>query len=233
MNKIIIGEEFKYGSYDKNNDVLTININKPVELDISNLKNKKIVFNISCNNVNILNINSIIKNIVFDVNQNCSVEIYNFNSNDNSYDIDVSLKKDSSIKVVTSTLSNKENNVNITINHNEESSKSICINNGVVKEGSISYDVKGIVNKGALNSEVEQSSKIISCDISKASIKPILVIDDSVNKASHAASIGSYQQDVLFYMECRGINKDEGIKILNKGLLSNNFKYIDEISDLI
>lgn len=233
MNKIVIGEEIKYGTIDVKDDVLEVNIDESIELDISDLTYSNIIFNINCKNVFILNINSNIKKININCNDLCDVEVNNFNSNDNSYDIDVSLGKKSEIKLVTSTISNTNNDVCVNIVHNGEASKSLCINNGVVKSGSISYKITGDVKRGAVNSSVVQDSKIIADDVSRALIKPILLIDEGVDEASHAASVGSYSSDVLFYMESRGIEKSEAIKLLNKGLLINNFKYVDTISNLI
>ena len=78
-----------------------------------------------------------------------------------------------------------------------------------VKENTISNDVvedlKGILEDGTLN------------------FMPILEIDTNEVNAEHFATIGHYPWEELFYLETKGISKEEGIKILKNSFLFNLF----------
>ena len=232
MNKIIVDQDFLYGKCAVIDNILTLDITSDGELDISDLNYDSVIINVNAC-VFLLNINNCVKKYTINCNSNSYLEMYNFNNNNNSFDIQANLDEDSNIKIVTSTLSSGDNFINIDVNHNGYNSKSLCVNNGVVDTGSIVYNVKGIVNKNARLSSVIQDSKIISSDVKSASIKPILIIDSDVKEASHAASIGSYSDDVIFYLQSRGISVNDAFKLLNRALLLNGFKYVDEISKFI
>lgn len=77
--------------------------------------------------------------------------------------------------------------------------KENTINNEVVE------DLKGILENGALN------------------FMPILEIDTNEVKAEHFATIGHYPLEELFYLQTKGISKDEAIKILKKSFIFNLF----------
>ena len=78
-----------------------------------------------------------------------------------------------------------------------------------VKDGTIFNevveDLKGILEDGTLN------------------FMPILEIDTNEVNAEHYATIGHYPWEELFYLETKGICKEEGIKILKNSFLFNLF----------
>ncbi len=215
-------------------DKSIINIDKNQEINTNDYNCNELVFNIGENTtVFFMDINTNIRKYIFNCGENSNIEINKFNSNDVSYSIDINLYKRASSKLVISTVATNSNNVDINVYHKEENSYSKCINNGIIKSGSILYNVNGIIEKNSINSTVLQESKIITKDVKNATIKPILIINETPIEANHSASIGYYNENDLFYLESRGIERKTAIELLNKGILTSNFKYKDKIENLI
>lgn len=231
MNKISVDKSVNLIHEDNK---MVMNINKNSKIDFNDYECNELICNIEENvEVFFIDINSNIQKYIFNCMKNSNIEINKFNSNDISYSININLYENSSSKLVISTIANNANNVDINVKHIGEKTYSKCINNGVVKNGSILYNVKGIIEKGSINSTVLQESKIITKDVKNATIKPILIINETPEEANHSASIGYYNEDELFYLESRGIEKKQAIELLNKGLLTSNFRYKEKIENLI
>ncbi len=61
----------------------------------------------------------------------------------------------------------------------------------------------------------------------KTNTMPCLEIEADDVKAGHAAAIGKVDDELLFYLESRGINKREGQEMLIKGFLEADLNMID------
>ncbi|MFH1533622.1 MAG: SufD family Fe-S cluster assembly protein [Nitrospirota bacterium] len=72
-------------------------------------------------------------------------------------------------------------------------------------------------------------------DQAKTKTIPCLEIEADQVKAGHAATIGKVNDDMMFYLESRGLDKATGQDILIKGFLSTDIKLIpdEKIRDLI
>lgn len=222
MNKMLVDKK------------VVLYINETQEIDLSIYDTYELICNIKNGiDVFISDINSNIEKYTFNCDKDSNIEINKFNNNNITCNIDINLQENSKAILVISTVSSSKNMFDINVNHIGPRSYSKCINNGVVRSGSITYNVNGIINRGAVNSSVLQTSKIITKDLSRSVIKPVLIIDDTVEEANHSASIGYYDLDLLFYLESRGIKPDDAIRLLNKGLLTSNFKYKEKIENLI
>ncbi len=57
---------------------------------------------------------------------------------------------------------------------------------------------------------------------------PSLEIEADQVKAGHAATIGRVNDELMFYLKNRGISRTEGQKILLKGFLMSDIKYISD-----
>lgn len=236
MNKMVMDKNIttEYGTLIKTDKSITLGINRNSEINLDDYDALELICNIDSKvDVFISDINSNIKKYIFNCGENSNIEINKFNSNNESYKIDVNLSKSSSVKLVISTVASDDNIADINIHHIGSMSYSKCINNGVVNNGSIVYNVNGIIEKCSINSTVLQNSKIITKDVKLATIKPVLIINETVEEANHSASIGYYDKDILFYLESRGIKYEDAVNLLNKGLLTSNFKYKEKIESLI
>ena len=112
-------------------------------------------------------------------------------------------------------------NYDIKINHNSKKTTSDVYNNGVSKEnGSICFNVESFVPKNSNLSVVNQDSKIIALNSDNENkINPVLLIDEFDSEARHAAFIGDFNPDKLFYLMSRGLTKKKARDLLLNGLL--------------
>lgn len=108
----------------------------------------------------------------------------------------------------------------INVNHNNKNTISNIINRGVVKnDSSLIFEVNSKVDKGNINSILNQESKIIIMSKNNSIIKPNLYIDEYNVDARHAASIGKFRKEDIFYLMTKGIDEDDSIKLLIDGFL--------------
>lgn len=116
------------------------------------------------------------------------------------------------------------------IYHEGQNSKSETIVRGVLMDQS-QGKVLGKVNikKGAKGSDAHLSGKILLFDEAKVSdATPTLEIDENEVKASHAMAVGRIDDEVLFYLQSRGLGIDEAKKLIISGFFEPLFKNLTE-----
>lgn len=169
---------------------------------------EKIVVKNSLLNITYIDLNS------FDLNQNSNIDIY----------------ENSTVHVNSIYLGIKKKNIVFNLNNLEKNSKSY-INNNVVclNDASFELDIIGNIKKGAKKSECKQTSNCLTFESPKlAKVLPVLNIDENDVEAKHALSSGTLDEEVLFYMNSRGLNKKDALAlILVSYLLPNDEFYLD------
>lgn len=108
-------------------------------------------------------------------------------------------------------------------------------NYGVVKDtGSLIIDGIGTIKKGNYQSNSHQTNKIIVFDEGcNAKANPYLYIDEYDVQASHGASVGKIDEDHLYYLQSRGLSKQEAMHLVTFGYFMPVLEYIknDELKD--
>lgn len=90
-------------------------------------------------------------------------------------------------------------------------------------------DVIGQIEKAAKQSKTHQNSKVMNFGLKPiSSINPKLIIDENDVEASHAATIGQPDPLQVYYLQSRGMNKGEALKLISLGYL---LPIIDVIED--
>lgn len=121
---------------------------------------------------------------------------------------------------------------NININHNAKKTISNIINHGVTfGNASLDIVVNGNVLKGMNDSVLNQDNKIMIMGDGKSTIKPNLYIDEDEIEARHGASIGQFDEADIFYLETRGIPREEAYYLLLNGFLLGNLKIDESIKE--
>ena len=121
------------------------------------------------------------------------------------------------------TISNNKENYDFHIFHNSKNTFSNIKNGGVcIKDGSITFQVSSFVPKNITNCVVNQSNRIINLTNNESKIKPNLYIDCNDVEASHSALIGTFSDSELFYLQSRGITKEDAIKLLIRGFVTSD-----------
>lgn len=136
--------------------------------------------------------------------------------------------QNSKIKYNLKTIAKNTENYDILTYHNEKNTVSDIITNGVnIRDGKIKFNVSSFIPNGVKNCDASQNNKIINLTDNECIIKPNLYIDEFDVTANHAAWIGNFNEQELFYLMSRGINKEDATKLLINGFLISNMDITD------
>jgi len=81
------------------------------------------------------------------------------------------------------------------------------------------FDAKSIVNEEALNSKVFQNSQtLLLSDDAAIFAQPHLEINIDELEAAHGATVGTLDEEQLFYLQARGIKKEDATQMLLKAI---------------
>lgn len=168
-----------------------------------------------------------IEKCIFDIESDAHLIINKFyNEEEVSEELTFNLNGvNSRIDYNFSTLSYCNQKYILNINHNNKYTSSNVINRGVVKnDSSLVFEVNSKVEKGNKKSILNQESKIIIMSKNNSIIKPNLFIDEFDVDARHAASIGKFNKDDIFYLMSKGISKEQSINLLINGFLNGRVR---------
>lgn len=202
------------------NNIIKKSINKDIVLDSLDStcydikENTKVIINLDRN---------YISNCIFNLEEN-SYLIINKKYNEKEIEEDITINLNgfnSRVDYNFSTYTKSNQKYIININHNNKNTISNVINHGVViNDSKLLFEVNSKVEKGNVKSVLNQSSKIIVMASNNSVIKPNLLIDEYDVEAVHAATIGRFSKEDIFYLMSKGIDKDSAIDLLIKGFLN-------------
>lgn len=172
------------------------------------------------------------------VKVSCMVEcnsIFNMFSVNSSLSVNIDLLKDDiNYRYAYSTINKDNNDYEININHLGNNITSNITNHGInTEDNKLLFVINTIVPKNSLNITTNQDSKIIVLKDNNASIKPNLLIDNDDIEANHAAYIGRFKEEELFYLMTRGIKKEDAVDLMIKSFLIGNMEINLEEKELI
>lgn len=248
MNKIVVVENkiipFDNTSVIINNNVIKFINNGNFYIDYIDSDNINITIeieqNVCINLFEYSNNNDININNKYILNKNSSLIVSKFYSNKNTNEfINIDLKEEkSNIKYNFSSIGNGNDKYIINIYHNNTATSSDIFNRTISKEGSSNiFDINSYVENGIKDCILNQHTKIITLGTSNNKINPNMYIGEETTTAIHSSVIGSVNEDNLFYLMSRGINYNESINLIIKGMiLSNinvNMEYREKILKLL
>ena len=149
--------------------------------------------------------------------------IYHFSINSSS-DVEINLEVENvTVYYYYGNINYDDNTFNIKVNHLASNTHSEVFNHGVnVFANKLSYYVDGIVPKNSNKCICNQDNQIINMNDGKSTICPNLLIDNYDVESNHAAYIGCFKEDILFYMMSRGISREVASRLLLNGFLINS-----------
>ena len=111
----------------------------------------------------------------------------------------------------------------ININHKGIGTVSNICNKSIALDGSkLNFIINSIVGKEYEKSILDQNTRIVTIGESDSSISPNMFIDCDDIEARHGSVIGTFKDDLVFYLMSRGIECNDAIKLLVKGYLFSN-----------
>ena len=149
--------------------------------------------------------------------------IYHFSINSSS-NVEVNLLTEGvTLHYYYNNINYDNNKFNINVNHKVSNTHSEVYNHGVnVKTNKLDYFVNGYVPKTSSKCICNQDNQIINMDNGKSTICPNLLIDNYDVDSNHAAYIGKFKDEILFYMMSRGISMEVANRLLLNGFLINS-----------
>lgn len=207
MNKIIMNEVIEGINFDK------------LESNIINIKKGESL---------VLYLNaSYFRNVEFNLDEDAYLEINKiYDLADISEEVTINLNgENSKVLYNFSTLAHTNQTFIININHNNKNTISNVYNHGVViNDSRLYFEVNSVVKKGYTNSMLNQESRIITMGDNYSEIKPNLLIDEYDVNARHAAIIGKFNKEDIFYLMSKGIPCEKANELLIIGFLKNNIR---------
>ena len=138
-------------------------------------------------------------------------------------EIDIDLFNNGKIEYKFSNICKNRESYVININHLGESTVSDISNKSIAMDLSkLDFVINSIVSKEYEKSILDQNTRIVTLGESDAKISPNMYIDCDDIEARHGSVIGTFKDDMLFYLMSRGIEYNDAIKLLVKGYLFSN-----------
>lgn len=159
---------------------------------------------------------------------NLQLDRYNLTQNTK-----INVKHNSSLNINTTYLSNNDKKIKYDL-YNMEEDSIVSINNNIVclENSDFSLDCIGTINKGAKRSKCHQNTHCLTFDSpKKARVLPVLNINENDVEASHSLSSGTIDEEILFYMNTRGLDKKNALNLILKSYLMPNDDYYSDFID--
>ena len=170
---------------------------------------------IDCDNSSIYN------NFIFSVGGNMSrIEVI---SSINAADIDFN------IKGLYLAKTNQHHDITTLMQHKHPESKSNQHIKGILqKDSSGVFQGKVVVSQDAQKTDAFQfNQNLLLSENAEVNVKPELEIYADDVKCSHGATTGELDEQMLFYLRTRGLNKEEAKKILIEGFINELFDDVE------
>lgn len=142
------------------------------------------------------------------------------------------LEAEANVDVVTTTLAKCKKAYNITCDHKHPNTYSNIENYAINDQfGELNIVASGKIEKGAKGSKSHQSTRVLTLadsDKEKVSVTPLLLIDENDVEASHACGIGEMNEDHLYYLQTRGLDKRAALGLLTLSYILPILKVVEE-----
>lgn len=185
----------------------------------------KITYTIKDSNCNIFVIinskNSIEENIEI-INSNVNMYYIELNNYDFSFTSNINVYHDSEVKINTILLASYKKNLKFNITNIEDHSNCEIFNNVVgLEKANYTLEIIGNILKNSPYTKcIQKTHSITVGNPEKMHILPILNIDNENVVAAHSLSSGTIDDSIMYYLNSRGISKDNAVKLIIESYLS-------------
>ena len=106
------------------------------------------------------------------------------------------------------------------IHEAKNTSSNISMHCLVLTGGNYGSEIIGRIEKGAKGAKAHQTTRVLTfAEKERCQVLPVLEIEDNDVEASHALSIGQLDEMQLYYLQTRGLNEKEALRLLATGYL--------------
>ncbi len=175
---------------------------------------------------------NIVENV--QIKRDSSVKCAYVELSNNSIDTNINyalIEENANAMVRLAALARGEEKKHLTLSlvHEAPYTTGIMDNYGVVKnKANLISDGIGTIKKGNRQSNSHQTNKIIVFDEGcNAKANPYLYIDEYDVKASHGASVGKIDEEHLYYLQSRGLSKEDAMHLVTYGYFIPVLEFID------
>ncbi|MDR3157367.1 MAG: SufD family Fe-S cluster assembly protein [Lactobacillales bacterium] len=153
-------------------------------------------------------------------------QINALNSGDVILEVDVDLVGEgaySTVNMAAISSGQQEQKIQTRIKNSANYSKGKIVQHGVALDASkLSFTGIGEIQIGAKEAISDQESRILMLSNEACGrIDPLLLIDENEVSAGHAASIGYVDEEAIYYLMSRGIDKEKAMNLLVRGFLGS------------
>lgn len=155
---------------------------------------------------------------------NGELMVNKFYDNDNvKENIEIDLYHGGKIDYRFSNICKNNESYEININHNGIGTVSSINNKSIALDGAkLDFIINSRVKKEYEKSILDQNTRIVTLGECDAKISPNMFIDCDDIEARHGSVIGTFKDDMVFYLMSRGIEYNDAVKLLVKGYLFSN-----------
>ena len=206
MNKILLDKVISYdkeGSYN-----LSLTDNSIINLNSGNIKLYIVAQ----------------KEVQIEINVRSDVDVYFLSINSSNITINLLENGKINFSLIGASIDSKVEDV-VSVNHKARETVSNITLKGI-SNNYLKFVVNGVVEKGSVLSSCNQVNRIVNVNSGLSAILPNLYIDEFDAGAYHSAYTGPFKEKDLFYLECKGIKREDAYSLLLEGFLkSDNLPY--------
>lgn len=118
-------------------------------------------------------------------------------------------------------ISKEDYNFYINVKMIGNKSKNTINIHGISDGGKSSVIIDGKVNENTIDNELDENIKLLNINNGTSNIYPNMYIDTKNVSANHSASISLVNEDYIFYLMSKGINRENSIRLILDGFLNN------------
>lgn len=151
---------------------------------------------------------SIEKNICLDIECSASLILHVISFNQ-EFNCCVHLSEKANLEAYFNTMTDTNTTCKINVYHDGKHSQSMVSCHGIsYQNGNLEFQVNGVVPKGISSCTCNQVSQIVTLGQAKGKIEPNLFIEEYDVIANHAAYIGPFKDELIFYLQTKGLSID-------------------------
>lgn len=214
MNKVFeINSDFNETITEDSNILLNVNDCKNIRYTIKDS---------NCNIIVFINSNNNVKENIEIINSTVNMYYIELNNADFNFVSDINVYRNADVKINTILLASYKKNLKFNITNVEDHSNCEIFNNvvGLDKTDYTLEIIGNILKQSPYSKCIQKTHSITVGNPEKMHILPILNIDNENVIAAHSLSSGTIDQSIMYYLNARGISKDNAVKLIIDSYLS-------------